>query len=1629
MSSPHDYIVGWICALHIEYVAAKTVLDEKHEPPEFVATNDNNLYTLGKIGKHNTVIAVLPHGEYGIAPAASVARDMLHSFPNIRIGLMVGIGGGAPSPKHDIRLGDIVVSASDNGKHGGVFNFDHGKVIQGQPFQESGFLNQPPMMLRTAVQGLRAEYEAEGHQLERAINEILDQKPRLLRKPHDDPNCDLCSSDPLRLKVRTERTSDEDNQTIHYGLITSSNKLMKDATIRDELAKKGVLCFETEAAGLMNHFPCLVIRGICDYADSYKNDEWQGYAAMAAAYAKDLLCQIHPNRAEAEAKISGYFPNEVSATTRKVNTIIHHQQNQENKDILQWLTPANYSLLQSDNIGRRQPGTGQWFINSSEFCHWRDSPAQTLFCPGIPGAGKTILTSIVIDSLEALFSKDKTVGIAYVYCNFQRQNDQTAKELLGSLKQLLQSLPAMPESIKLLYERHRIKESPPSLKDISSNLLSTTKLFSRVFIMIDALDECSATDGTRARLLEEVFKLRLQAKANVFVTSRPIPDAKYQFDNSIILEIRAADEDAERFLRGHIPQMPGFFRREGLEELVISEIVRSVEGMFLLAQLHLDSLHDKVSVDAFHKALARLSSGSDAYFQAYETAMERLMSQSPSRRDLAKRVIAWITCALRPLAVEELRHALAVEVGKAELNRDALPETSIILQVCVGLVTVGESDGSIRLVHYTTQEYFEKTKSSAQSSMAFGRRSNSQSVPKKIKGLHLAAYFGNVAETQILLLDNDPDLMDDPEEGHIDIVQLLLANGVDVNRGDIVKHTPLLIAAFQGNEAVVQLLLDNNAEFSYFLTMVLGGDQRCRDPTTKAFAKMAADAFNYIKTHVEASLWKLSDAEAERSARSVVEDIQRRRTRISEKIDVFGNILLSRWKKRSQAKRVALLKEVAPDLEEQPWFLPRYTYMREKYYIHARSPTRRRRLLLPWLNVHVLKTNPAVLFALLHYRTAYPPQSWAPFDSRQLTLGWAAGFFDVDFSAKCVVMYGDGYGSLVDWEAKTAHRADTVGYPRAMLVLEAQAYLLEVLCNIVNKILEGADPLQPPRNENWHQLVSHEAFRETGAVEFWSPYTNQAFSRPPMFNCDYLLDLAKSRLDETGDHLWYLQCDGAYMRRHVKIMFATEVFKKASEQQKARMFAQHIAVEVQSHCWWRWIEMECKHVEAVRKRFSDSIYPGMPLPPKYDKALGALELLLVNQVIYRASLLERLLPHIPGMQKHWKIDSSQASSESVGLLKRTTLPNTQESLTEDPLDWCLVQLQGQPDDQRTFDHAMLFAMLQDHLSSNPSEGKRLDEITYQILSDLSTCHEMLMAVRSHRPRNVARTLPEVYDTEHRESWKMRDSTKSYGLKLERVGSALIRDFYHVKPPTGPKNAAWISQSRALRAAMEKFWASLRGNLREHFRQNDPAFTEQEVDNLLGVVSAHLSEQYIQGEQRAEAEILATIQTADKPQSFVGTFHEDSEPRFASTMTALGQEKVKTRGEQGSSASDVAQPRAEDAGEVTKDAIITLPEESIRVIRLMFPSKDDAVKDVTWNRFVNMMTKAGFTARNNTGSAVAFKQVSGTGAGGRIVFHKPHPADKIDPILLRIMGKRMTKWFGWKRELFALQGEATLGVQG
>lgn len=321
---PARYTVGWICAVGVEYVAAQEFLDDEHPQLAEQHQNDDNIYTLGSIGAHNVVIACMPHGSYGTASAAAVARDVLRTFPNIKFGLMVGIGGGAPTKKQDIRLGDIVVSTIAR-ENGAVLQYDFGKTIQDQAFRTTGFLDAPPRLLTAAVQDLKARYERRGNGLDESVNDVLSNNRRLRKRygrppqtcdrlykseflhPDANESCDLqCAKGYDQLIPREERDGDEDDMTtVHYGLIASGNALIKDAIMRDRLAQeKGVLCFEMEAAGLMNHFKCLVIRGICDYADTHKNDDWQGYAAMAAAaYAKDLLQRIPPSKVDAEQSL------------------------------------------------------------------------------------------------------------------------------------------------------------------------------------------------------------------------------------------------------------------------------------------------------------------------------------------------------------------------------------------------------------------------------------------------------------------------------------------------------------------------------------------------------------------------------------------------------------------------------------------------------------------------------------------------------------------------------------------------------------------------------------------------------------------------------------------------------------------------------------------------------------------------------------------------------------------------------------------------------------------------------------------------------------------------------------------------------------------------------------------------------------------------------------------------------------------------------------------------------------------------------------------------------------------------------------------------------------------------------
>lgn len=767
---------------------------------------------------------------------------------------------------------------------------------------------------------------------------------------------------------------------------------------------------------------------------------------------------------------------------------------------------------------------------------------------------------------------------------------------------------------------------------------------------------------------------------------------------------------------------------------------------------------------------------------------------------------------------------------------------------------------------------------------------------------------------------------------------------------------------------------------------------------------------------------KISDHDARRIAAQHVRDMQQEREYLVQRLASHADVLMNRWKKKSIEKRHSLLVDVVPELGEHRWAIPRFISTTPDKHRYRKERAARRQFLLPWLSVEVLKANPAVLFGLLHCRTTYPPQDWAPYDNMQLIISWASGFFDVEYTDKCVIMYGPRYGELVDWQAGPAHRADIMGFPRARLVLEAQAYLMGGLRKIVDKIMDGADMSKQSISEKW-RLVTSLGFKQTGAVEIWSPYTNQGFSAPPVFNINNLISIVQTRSDAVSDHLWLLQTEPAYMRRYIRIVLQGDFHRICKPDEVGSLVVKELYKDVVAYWMWRWVSTEFAHVKAVHDRFRDSVHPGERLPPRYDRALGALELLLVNLVKFSAAYLSEVLPYRPGFRDRYSFSRCAEANGTISIEgRREKMLDVKKLFFEDPLEWCLVQMQGASDTQSNFDHAMLFAFLDSHLAnSTPKERARVDEILYRKLSDLAAYHEILISVRLHRPQNEIRNIEEVKESEDRGAWKGFNIPVQLGAKDSiRLGTPLLRDFYEAPVPGGLKNIAWLKRSQALRKSLEKFWGGMRRCSQDILKE--AKFSTEEALSILNVTSAYLTPEYVAAVRAEEEQVLAGNERASEPlQKEWGS--------SSATQSAEPAPKAKIKTKVGKEAEPMKEIEEKIAG-VTVDFVeesyfvVPVKRRAFDMITLMFPSTaQEAAKSVEWDNFVYAMSDIGFAARNGGGSAVLFANegwVKEGQSGGKIVFHKPHPIAKIDPIMLHSMGKRMAKWFGWSRERFALE---------
>ncbi|PGH35704.1 hypothetical protein GX50_01417 [[Emmonsia] crescens] len=876
MASRDDYTVGWICALPLEMAAAKAMLDHVHADLRAdPSMNDTNAYILGSLCGHNVVVACLPFGVYGTISAAIVGTEMFASFKSIRFSLMVGIGGGVPSTKEDIRLGDIVVSRPTDARPG-IIQYDFGKKCAEDHFTTTGTLDKPSTQLLKAASKVEANNILGDSQIPRYISKIVQKEPLTFAHPGSEQDilfepgfdhttepaentCNHC--DPDGIRHRPPRGTQ--NPKVHYGLVASGNQVMRHGATRDKLAHEyGILCFEMEAAGLMDIAQCLVIRGICDYADAHKTKRWQGYAAAAAAaYAKEILSLI-PTAPK---------PMPLASATDPVVAAV-----------LNALLLTRPEVDRSSLIalkGRRVDGTCEWLIRHPRYQEWLEgADPPLLWISGGPGKGKSMLAIYITEELQPVVDAAQGV-LLYYFCNRDKSRNTAMAIMRGVIHQWLSFHPHLTHHIQNYFD------GSETTKYTISNFICLWKLFLillhqsasyKVVCVLDGLDECE--EESLKQLLDVLgeYFLETQEKPRaclkVILLSRPQPgllESKLRRFRRIKLDDSDMEvgKDVERYISAKVAELAS--------EQILSEdkllqvrqaLMASAEGTFLWVGFVADELQGS-DWPKITEILRVVPKGLCGIYQ-------RLLQQVEDKEKLVP-ILQWVVLAARPMTLDELAVAAEIKASNAltpaEILKGRLASCGLLVKIdgdvvnlvhesareffqsdqvnieginvfhmnytthralmrtCLALIEGSyKSPGSISnaSLHNTLLTYaslywpehfrhaFNPVETRSEFSRQFFRaespvredwwrfywdREQYGGAPPSFTLLHLAAYFGNLAWAEMLLKHYASD-------------GVLFRR--HASRKDSYGRTPLFWAATRGHEDVVKLLLDHGVNIN-----------------------------------------------------------------------------------------------------------------------------------------------------------------------------------------------------------------------------------------------------------------------------------------------------------------------------------------------------------------------------------------------------------------------------------------------------------------------------------------------------------------------------------------------------------------------------------------------------------------------------------------------------------------------------------------------------------------------------------------------------------------------------------------------------------------------------------------------
>ncbi|RJE24666.1 Ankyrin repeat protein [Aspergillus sclerotialis] len=566
-----------------------------------------------------------------------------------------------------------------------------------------------------------------------------------------------------------------------------------------------------------------------------------------------------------------------SEVTEKADLIIRWRQD--------WLSDTNFWSKQADVLKQRQPGTGEWLLQDPDFLDWETGSREILWCRGSPGVGKTVLSSVIVDFLETdLPASD--ISLTFIYCNHKSSQAQSLEYFLRAIvRQLVELERAIPESVSELYQRHRGKGTAPTKEECVKLLQSISQVSAETFVVIDALDECVGKEGLP--FWTELIKTLKGSIVNLrlLCTSRHIDDPRGVLKNALRIEIRASRADIETYTEEKIKSNDNLMmfceREPRLQQNIMEEVGSKSDGMFLIAQLYIESLGAKQNLRAVKKSLKTLPGRLD---DLYDDAMQRLRS-SPTAQ-LALRVISWIVHSFRPLRFIELQHAVAIdelEEDDKDIPDDCLTDQTLIINACVGLIRIDMESQTIGLVHYTTYDYFKQKGSvyfpNAQMDLGVacmrylklgtfssGSCSTAEQLNRRLIEHPLLEYASSnfcahirpgleskeIQQLSLQLFLDRPRiscasqvLLDVKRYGAwspiardfqgihyaadfgLSLILPSLMEAYDVNLRDDQGRTPLSYAAERGQEDTVKLLLDHDAQLD-------SEDRYCRTPLSSA---------------------------------------------------------------------------------------------------------------------------------------------------------------------------------------------------------------------------------------------------------------------------------------------------------------------------------------------------------------------------------------------------------------------------------------------------------------------------------------------------------------------------------------------------------------------------------------------------------------------------------------------------------------------------------------------------------------------------------------------------------------------------------------------------------------------------